>query len=178
MEKILKLKVEIEGTSPILFHKFNGKEEEKAIKEKSDSVQAESHAYRLGENLAIPAEWFKGCIREYLVSQAASKTKTTTMREVSPRINVSPYLMDLNTTEFKIDKRAIPVKKSGKIVDMDYCVRPRIDSWKVTFTLTTTLDKTIDQWKADLEGAGIDQGIGSNNINGYGRFKIISVTKI
>jgi hypothetical protein len=53
-----------------------------------------------------------------------------------------------------------------------------IEEWKADFVLVTTLDKTLAQWKADIEGAGIDTGIGSNRINGYGRFKILTITKV
>jgi len=174
-----KYKVEAKSTSSMLVHKFNGKDVEKSLKEKSDFTQAEAHAYRTEDgNLAIPASWFRGCLIEYLVSTAGAKQKTSTKQEVSPRIQILPELISLGTKEFEIDKRAIPVKIHGKIADMDFCIRPIIKSWKVTFTLVSALDKTAKQLKIDLENAGIEQGIGSNRINGYGRFEVVSFNKI
>jgi hypothetical protein len=179
MEEVEKYEIEVEITSPILQHKFNGKDEEKANKEKSDKEQAEYHAYRTENgNMGIPSTWIKGCLREYIVAHAGSKQKRSTLLEISPRIQVQPYMIDLGTKVYKIDKRAIPVKIQGKISDMDFCIRPLIEKAKFTFVLVSTLSKTEDEWKSIIEGAGIDTGIGSNTVNGYGRFKVLSITKV
>jgi len=176
---IEKYKVEVESESATLVHKFNGKDVEKSLKEKSDLTQAEAHTYRTEDGyLAIPSSWFRGCLIEYLISVAGSKQKTSTRLEVSPRIRIVPELISLGIKEFEVDKRAIPVKLRGRIVDMDFCIRPIIKKWKAGFTLISALDKTAKQLKLDLENAGIEQGIGSNRINGYGRFKVLTLTKI
>jgi len=177
---ITKYEIEVEGTSPILMHKFNGIEEEKAVKQKADKEQAEFHAYRLSNdgNLYIPAEWFKGCLREYLVSQSAPKEKTKTKLEVAPRIQIQPSMIDLGIEEYDIDKRSVPSGNMSRGGVRDFCVRPLLKNWKAKFTLITTLDKSMEQLKKDVENSGIDVGIGSNRINGYWRFKIVALNKV
>jgi hypothetical protein len=56
---------------------------------------------------------------------------------------------------------------------MDFVVRPRIDSWRAEFFLTTTLGKTMEEMKRILEEAGKFQRIGSDRKHGYGMFRVI-----
>jgi hypothetical protein len=174
-----KYKFTIEGTSPLLPHKFNGQDEEKALKQRSDQEQAEAHVYRLPNNhLGVPNEWVKGCLRDYLISVAGSKKKLETKAKVSPRIAVEPTMLDLEQEEYEVDRRAVPsgAKTGGT---RDFCVRPKINTpWKTEGILVTSLDKTKQQLEKDLTQAGVEVGMGSNRINGYGRFKVTKFEEI
>lgn len=171
-----KFDFKIEGTSPILMHKFNGQEEERRLKELPHKEQAEYHAYR-GENgnLALPAEWLRRSVIESFMDKAPKKDKQATKKRVSPRIRVDPILLDLNLKDYDIDVRGIPVGNMGRGGARDICVRPLIRNWTAIGTLISGLDESraMKKW---LEFAGEEVGIGSNRINGYGRFKVTSFT--
>lgn len=173
-----KYKCMIKGTTPILMHKFNGLAEEKRIKEFADSEQAEKHAYRhTNGNLAIPAEWVRGCIINNFIDKAGAKMKTSTKKKVAPRIRVEPYMIDLGITDYEVDIRSVPSGGArGGVRAM--CVRPIIETWEAGFTLLSQLDYSKADIRRNIEVAGIDVGIGSNRVNGYGRFSLESFEEI
>lgn len=173
-----KYKCMIKGTTPILMHKFNGLAEEKRIREFSDSEQAEKHAYRhQNGNLAIPSEWVRGCIINNFIDKAGSKQKTSTKKKVAPRIRVEPRRIDLGLKDYEVDVRSVPSGGlRGGVRDM--CVRPLIEEWGAEFILLSQLDYSQADIKRNVEIAGIDVGIGSNRINGYGRFMLESFEEI
>ena len=173
-----KFEFKIEGETPILPHKFNGLAEEKRLKTESDEVQAKKHAYFTSEgNLAVPATWIKGAIIQEFYDSAPSKERTRTQKEVAPRIIIQPAMLDLGVKEYEIDTRSVPSggRRGGC---RDFCVRPRLDvPWKISGVLITTLDISIEDLKRKFENAGMNQGVGSNRINGYGRFKLTKFEK-
>jgi hypothetical protein len=169
----MKIKFKVKGVSPALMHKFNGLDESKTNKQKSDKEQAECSAYRNSDgNLYMPSTWFRGALIEYFLRNAPKKGVTTEKQEVSPRIAVEPMMLDLNIKIFKIHKTAIPVKQGGRQV-MDFSVKAEIEKWTVSGTIITTLDKSFEEIKRAFIGAGEDVGVGANKINGYGRFEVI-----
>ena len=176
---MLKCKFRIEGLTPILMHKFNGIEEEKLLKQKSDAEQAEAHAYRLPNgNLGIPCEWIRGCLIDYYIFNAPRKKKSETRLQVAPRIRVEPYMLDLGIKNYAIDKRSVPSGNISRGGVRDFCVRPRIDQWQAEGFLVTTLEKTVEELKNDFAQAGIEIGIGSNRVNGFGRFKVLEFAQL
>lgn len=177
--KEIKYEFEIEGITDILPHKFNGLKEEKQLKEESSEVQAKAHAYfHNNGNLAIPNEWIKGALIEEFYDSAGSNQKTKTKKEVAPRINIIPELIDLGIKSYEIDIRSAPSGgRRGGV--RDFCTRPRIKMpWKAKGTLITTLNKTDDEWKRKFENTGRNQGIGSNRPWGFGRFKLNKFKRI
>ena len=175
MIKEQKWDFEIVGTSPLLPHKFNGIDEEKKTKELPKEEQAEAHAYRCSNgNLAVPCEWIRGCLINLFILRAGNKEKTRTKIRVSPRIRIEPPLLDLGINEYEIDVRSAPSGNLSRGGTRDICVRPRIDSpWKIRGVLCSSLEENREMRKY-LEDAGENIGIGSNRINGYGRFKVTS----
>ena len=155
-------------------HKFNGLDEEKNIKALPERDRAEKHAYRNSEGfLYIPCDWIRGSIINSFVSRAGSKEKTKKKLEVSPRITVTPSEMSINQTQYTIDKRGVPSGPlRGAVRDM--CIRPLIEQWETTGQIVTTLGTDTKDMKTMLEIAGEDVGIGSNRVNGYGRFTVNS----
>ena len=173
-----KLKFRVKGSTDMLPHKFNGLAEEKRIKEMPEAEQAEKHAYRHPNgNLAIPCEWFRGCIVNNFIDKAGAKTKTSTKNEVAPRLRVEPALIDLGIKDYEIDIRSVPSGgRSGGI--RDFCVRPRIGEWEAEFTLVSLLKHPVNDIKRSVEVAGVDIGIGSNRVNGFGRFEVVSCEEV
>lgn len=157
-------------------HKFNGQEEERRLKELPHKEQAEYHAYRHENgNLAIPGEWLRRCVIDAFMEKAPKKDKQATKKRVSPRIRIDPILLDLGFKDYELDVRGIPVGNMSRGGSRDICVRPLIRKWIATGTLISGLDESREMQKW-LEYAGEEIGIGSNRINGYGRFKVTSFT--
>ena len=170
-------KFEIEGTSPVMMHKFNGQDEEKRLKELPHKEQAEYHAYRTDDgDLALPAMWLRGCLIQGFIEKAPVKEKQRTKRRVSPRIRIEPVMMTLGTKDYEIDVRSVPSPQTGRGGTRDICVRPIIKQWKAKGTLVSGLDESREMRKW-LEYAGEEIGIGSDRIDGYGRFKVTSFTE-
>jgi len=169
-KEIRKFDFELEGEET-LFHKFNGLDEEKKIKKLPEKEQAEKHIYRHPNgNIAIPSIWLRGCIIEACIKRAGFKEKTREKERVSPRIRIEPLYLDIGQKVFEIDRRGIP--SGGKQGTRDICVRPLVKKWKAKGTLVTTLPEEISDLQTIFEYAGEEVGVGSNRINGYGRFKL------
>lgn len=165
----------IEGTTPYLPHKFSGQKEDREIKALSDKEQAEAHAYR-DENgmLCIPNNHIRGALINAFINRAVKNTKMSTKERVSPKINIEPFMLSLGKKTFTIDKRVVRVEQGKKSVT-DFCVRPLIEKWETSGRLIASLDDDMKRW---LEEAGKNSGVGSNRINGYGRFKVTSFKEV
>ena len=162
----------------LLMHKFNGLVQEKEIKALPEREQAEKHAYR-DENdvLYIPSDWVRGALINSFVSRAGNKEKMKTKTKVAPRLTVLPAIISINKKEYVVDKRSVPSGGArGGVRDM--CYRPMISSWSATGRISSTLDTDERDMKTMLEIAGEDVGIGSNRINGFGRFMVTQFKKV
>lgn len=159
-------------------HHFNGLTEEKEIKNLPKREQAEKHAYRdNGGVLYIPAEWIRGSLINAFVSRAGNKEGKKTKEKVSPRIMITPPEITLSKEEYDIDIR--PVSSGvGKSTTRDMCIRPIISDWSAEGNIITTLEHNEKDMKSMMEVAGIDIGIGSNRINGFGRFMVTEFKRV
>jgi len=172
--------VEIEGTTELLMHKFNGLDEEKRIKELPNEEQARKHAYiTTNDILYIPNEWIRYAIIDTYIRRAGTKEKTREKLRVSPAIRVQPAEIKLNTKTYIIDIRSAPSGSMSRGGVRDFCVRPKIQiGWKAKFQIYTGLNETQRDITSILTEIGERYGIGSNRINGYGRFKVTSITEV
>jgi len=176
---VKKFNFELEGTSPILMHKFNGLTEEKQIKQLADSEQAEKHAYRNADgHLSVPASCIRGSIINAFINNAGNKEKTNTKLRVSPRVQIAPFYLDTGLIDFAVDKRSVPAGSMSRGGTRDMCVRPLIETWAVKGVLQTTLRESDDDIRRMFEVAGVDVGVGSNRINGYGRYAVTTFEKL
>lgn len=158
--------------------KFNGIENEKAIKALSEEEQAEKKLYRHPNgNIGFPGIWFRGCLIAEYERTAANKTKTITKERVSPRIKIEPFMIDSGLNDYEVYVRSISSgsRKSGT---RTMCVNPVIQEWTASGTLITTLDETKEDLKRKLNSAGENIGVGGNRINGYGRFTVIEFDEV
>ena len=168
---------EIEGES-LLSHRFNGLKEEKESKELPIREQIEKRIYRNDDGVIYaPAEWVRGAMITAFVSRAGAKGGKAKKLEVSPRIMVTPPKLPFSQQEYTIDQRSVP-SGAGKLTVRDICYRPHFKDWKITGRITTTLDATEKSMREMFEVAGVDVGIGSNRINGFGRFMVTSFKKL
>jgi len=179
MTNIKKFEFELEGISPIKMHRFNGQDEEKKLRERSTTEQAEKHAYRLTNgNLGLPSNWIYGSLLNAFVALAGRKEKTATKMETGSRIRVEPFMLDLGVKDYEIDIASAPAGNMSRGGTRDEFVKPVIKAWKVKGIIQTTLGKSLEDMKSYLEYAGTDVGIGSDRPHGYGRFKVISFKQI
>lgn len=173
--------VTVRSISPIMMHKFNGTSEGTRMKALPDMQQAEASAYRMnGEksNLAIPGAWITGCLIESFIRNAGRNQKGAVELEVAPALQVEETLIDLKIRDFMVDKRSIPIKKNGKTTARDFCVRPKVDLWKVAFTLQSVLERPDKDIEEELRRAGKYVGIGSGRKIGFGRFEVLTFEKL
>ena len=171
--------IEIEGISPLIWNKPDTKENMKRALTKSDREQAETRAYRTEDgNLALLNAWIKSCICNYYVDTAPNKMKNIYKNEIFPRVNISPLLIDIGETDFDIRKQPILIKQSGRVANIEFPAQPIRNEWSGKFILETTMDMLADDVKKLVEKAGKYNGLGSNRINGYGRFKVTSFKRL
>jgi CRISPR/Cas system CMR subunit Cmr6 (Cas7 group RAMP superfamily) len=169
-----KFKLLVEGTSPLLqFHSL-GKEKEREMEGRPIEEQAEGHCYRNSQGkIYAPGRWFKGCLRDYLVSVAGKGSKQKTEKEASAFILIEPPECKFSPQEYEINTSVVLVKKNGKIATMVDCIRPLFrPPWEVELEVTFDLGKTAEEYKKIINEAGKYQGVGSNTKNGYGRFRV------
>lgn len=175
-----KFDVEIEGTTELLQHRFNGLDEEKRIKELPQEEQARKHTYiNASGTLYFPSEWVRYAIIDTYIRRAGNKQKTKEKFRVSPAIRIQPAEITLGTKEYSIDIRSAPSGNVSRGGVRDFCVRPKISiGWKAKFTVLSGLSETANEFKNILQEIGERYGIGSNRINGYGRFKVTSLKEV
>jgi len=144
----------------------------KNVEDLSHGEISEMRVYRHPNgNVAMPGKWFRGALRSAYINNKVYKNKTNTERMVKARIAVTPNLIDLGIEDYDIDVQIIQLNVRGSITLVTH-VRPKIDSWKASFTLTTSLNQTSDEIQKMLELAGYEEGIGTARGEGYGRFKV------
>lgn len=176
---MLEIEVEIEGITELLQHKFNGLDEEKRIKELSNEEQAKKHLYMSEDGiLYFPSEWMRYAIIDTYIRRAGNKQKTAEKLRVSPAIRIFPAEISLGTKDYIIDVRSVPCGNMSRGGVRDFCVRPKIPiGWKAKFIIQSGLNDDLSDVKDILEEIGERFGIGSNRVNGYGRFKVTSINK-
>ena len=174
--------IKVKGTTPLLSHRFIGKDENKRVMRLPEVEQASEYAYRVDpdndkSNLAALGYWFRGALVESFLSSAGSKSVRKTKEEVGPRLWVKPDLIDLGTKTFNINRKIIPIKRAGMIADMADVIRPEIKDWGCEFTLVSELARTDKEIEAEVIRSGKNQGVGSGRAIGYGRFEVVSFKK-
>jgi len=162
-----------------LTNKYVGNDEEKALKERTANEEAEAHANRLPNgNLAIPNSHVCGCLRDFLISHAGDKKKKITEEYVRPRLRVEPLVLDTGLKDYTVDSRLVIVKKNGRVAAITRCARPLILECELSGFLVTTLDKSLEELRKDLDSALKEVGMGSDRIEGYGRGEVTSFTQV
>lgn len=177
----MRYRIRIRGTSPIIFNRPSSKDECKRIIGLPDREQAEYRCYRNEEtgNIAVYNSWIKGCIREYYTRTAPNKMKGSYYNEISPSISILPMYINLGIKDYDIRKVPIMIKKNGKVATIEEPAQPIVKSpWNCEFLLDFTLDKPREEVERLVNLAGKYIGIGSNIINGYGRFEVTSFERV
>jgi hypothetical protein len=130
-----KIKIEIEGLSPLLMHHCNPEELEKTPKKRIQTYNMEEiakrHAY-WGNNgkkeLIVPAL----CIYSMILEGAKPfrQNKMSVANIIAGSIKIEPKEISLGTDKYEIDIRPVVIQK-----DRILQARPRIDKWKLSFEI-------------------------------------------
>lgn len=170
--------VSIEGTAPILFHRWNCESVESKSKAKKGSAEkktddVESYVYRTEKGLlAIPGEYLRGAIVGAAKYQQDPRSPRKSAMDLFKAgvISLTP-LASLGVKDWDLlDKRRVVIQRSA-ITRFRPCMR---EGWKATFILQIQLPEYIDQalLNSTIQAAGRLIGLGDFRPS-FGRFSVV-----
>jgi len=172
----LKIKLTIQGTTPLLMNRFTDANEIALSSGTSATFkgdkgtpreQAELKRYAdQGGNLYIPGPNIFACIIAAGTFHKAGKSKLTTLRTslIPAGLMVDDLVCQLHNddgeplTEWEVDSRSVVIPSTGGRI---MCHRPRVDKWATTITLdvdTTMFSPALV--RAIVDDAGKKIGLG------------------
>ena len=170
--------VTVEGSSDLLFHRWNAEavdEKSKAAKNSkartSDNV--ENYVYRNDKDeLCLPGAYFRGSIvNAAKFRQDPRSPRKSAMDLFKAGVVVTTQLASLGTKEWDyLDKRRVTIQRNG--INR---TRPAMKmGWKVSFEVMVMLPEYIDRnaLRETLEAAGRLVGVGDIRPT-YGRFGVV-----
>ena len=173
--ELRKFGVTIEGERPLLMDAQPAMQpskegsQTKTLKQPND---VELSAYRMpGGNLCLPAEHVRKCFMYgagfFKIGKRSAKT------ELKGLVWVEPEQLDFKQTKYEIDQRSVMRKDGLRTLK----IRPRLDNWKLTFTLMVDHETVkLETLKNILIESGRRCGLGSFRIQRdgtFGRFKVV-----
>jgi hypothetical protein len=183
---MLDIGVKIEGTSPLLMHRFSDKSEVKLGSSmtatmkgqaKSPREQAEEAAYRDEKGwLFLPGPNVMASVISAGRFIKAGKRQLTTGATslVTGGLSIKEIVLPFGTKDFEVDARSV-VNQAVRARVM--CYRPRLDKWSLAFTLE--VDDTffsIDIVRQLIDEAGKKIGLGAfrpEKKGPFGRFHVV-----
>jgi len=166
----MKIRVTIEGVSPLLMNRFTEEAEVKISGGTSVSFrgdkgtprqQAEPKRYASEDGqLYIPGPNIFAALIAAGTFHKAGKSKLTTMKTslIPAGILVEDLICPLGTDQWEVDSRSVVIPATGGRV---MCHRPRVDKWACSFTLD--VDQTMfapNLVRAIVDDAGKKIGLG------------------
>jgi len=174
-------KVTIEGTAPLLMHKFVGQSQLEGAKKSSQrgkkvydpKEEAEKGAYRTDDGkLFLPSSHFKAAMVKAGVDFKMSGKKTY-KEFIKSGIFIEPTEIILDQQEYEIFESPVVINRA-RVMSW----RPQFKVWSCTFNIEIIddfLNPTIV--KEILETAGRFKGVGDYRPE-FGRFKVVGFDKI
>jgi hypothetical protein len=170
------IKVTIEGTAPLLMHRyFNADEPESKGRKKTGTIdwkaEGEKAAYRdEGGNLVQPAEHIESAMVKAATNFTIPGKRNKTYKDLfKAAVFVKPFMIPHEINEYEIDERRAVVQRNAVLR-----YRPRLDKWRLSFEIEV-LDEQLDKSvvRDVLDQAGSFVGIGDYRPK-FGRFKVVS----
>ena len=166
----MKIRVTIEGISPLLMNRLTEEAEIKVSGGTSATLrgsrgapreQAAPKRYADDKGmLYIPGPNIYSALIAAGTFHKAGKSKITTMKTslVPAGIQVEELVCALNTKEWEVDSRSVVIPSTGGRI---MCHRPRVDKWAMTFTLDVDTDMFDPKLvRAIVDDAGKKIGLG------------------
>jgi hypothetical protein len=178
MQMPYRVEVEIQGTAPILFHRWNCESVESKSKAKKGSAEKktddiESYVYRTQKGeLAIPGEYLRGAIigaARYQQDPRSPRKSASDLFKAAV-ISLTPLAsLSVKTWDF-LDKRRVVIQRNAITRS-----RPAMaEGWKAKFILQVQLPEYIDQamLNGTIAAAGKLIGLGDFRPS-FGRFQVV-----
>lgn len=178
MQMPYRVEVSIEGTAPILFHRWNcesvaskSKAKKGSAEKKSDDVESYVYRTEAGE-LAIPGEYLRGAIvgASKFQQDPRSPRKSASDLFKAAVISLTP-LASLGTKEWDYtDKRRVCIQRNAITRS-----RPAMkEGWRATFILMVNLPEYVDAQLLNSTIAAAGKLIGLGDFRpSFGRFNVI-----
>ncbi len=178
LQQPYRVEIEIEGTAPILFHRWNCESVESKSKAKKGSVEkksddVESYVYRTDDGeLAIPGEYLRGAIVGAAKFQQDPRSPRKSAADLfkAAVISLTP-LASLGTKDWDfMDKRRVCIQRNAITRS-----RPAMrEGWKAKFILMVNLPEYVDPQllNSTVQAAGKLIGLGDFRPS-FGRFNVI-----
>lgn len=182
-----RITVTIEGISPLLMNRFteeaelsvsNGRSKATKAKKGDPREQATPKAYVDEDGfLYIPGQNIFASIIQAGTFFKAGKVKCTTQKSslIPAGIILETMICSLDTKEFEVDSRRVVIPSTGGAI---MAHRPRLDSWKTTFSLLTDDDMFEPDFVREIvDAAGSKVGLGDyrpQRKGPFGRFVVTS----
>lgn len=174
-----RVEITIEGTAPILFHRWNCESVESKSKAKKGSAEkksddVESYVYRLdNKELAIPGEYLRMSIVAAAKFQQDPRSPRKSAADLfkAAIISLTP-LASLGTKDWDyLDKRRVCIQRNAITRS-----RPAMkEGWRATFILLVNLPEYIDQSLLNSTTTAAGKLIGLGDFRpSFGRFQITS----
>lgn len=175
------IKIEIEGTSPLLMNKYNveaelerqkGKRITKTYDPKEESEKSAYWGTGKNKELIIPSEVLYASILNASSFHRIGKRSAKSI--LAGSIKVEPMEISLGTNKYVIDTRPVVIQRARVLKS-----RARLDKWKVTFTIVYSEQLIADPQiiKTVLEEAGQRIGIMDFRPQKAGMFGCFKITK-
>lgn len=173
-----RVQVTIEGTAPILFHRWNCESVESKSRAKKGSAEkksddVESYVYRDDKkNLCIPGEYLRGAIVGAAKFQQDPRSPRKSAADLfkAAVISLTP-LSSLGVKDWDfMDKRRVVIQRNAITRS-----RPAMaEGWKATFILMVNLPEYIDRQMLNSTIAAAGKLIGLGDFRpSFGRFNVI-----
>jgi hypothetical protein len=174
-----KIKVQIEGTTPILFNRFRDTQIEGKSKKRTGAIaesDIEDKLYKYEEKICIPSVYLKNCIMEASKQfKIVGKGKSTYSKIVASTVDVSPFMIELNVKKYEVFRiSAVNPMTKGRMMTE----RPKFDKWGCEFEIILN-DPAVPSSVINeiLEHAGKYVGVGDwrpEKKGMFGKFMITS----
>jgi hypothetical protein len=175
-----KIKVTIEGTTPLLFNRFRDVQIEGKSKKRTGAVAESDIEDKLyldeEENVCLPSVYLKNSISEASKQfKIVGKGKSTYSKLVASTIEIEPFMILLNTNNYEVFRiSAVNPMTRGRMMTE----RPKFSKWSASFEIVLN-DSAIPVSVLNeiLEHAGKYVGIGDwrpQTKGMFGKFMITS----
>jgi hypothetical protein len=171
--------VEIKGTTPLLFNKFNEADITEKVKKRTGAFQEKNVADKLYKTedgqIYTPATHLIGCIgnaaKEFKIP---GKRTATYSKLVASSISVEPFAIVHKKQKWDVFSisAVIPATRGRAMVH-----RPRLNEWNLSFSVSVDDGVSEETLKNILDYAGTYVGIGDWRPQKKGQFGKFIVTK-
>ena len=174
-----KIKVTIEGTTPILFNRFRDTAIEGKSKKRTGAIvdaDIEDKLYKDEDGkVQLPSVYIKNALTEAGKQfKIQGKNKATYSKIVGSSVDVLPFYIDFNADKYDVFRISAvnPMTKGRMMVS-----RPKFDKWSASFEIILNDDQVdISVMNEILEHAGKYVGVGDWRPEKKGMFGKFMVT--